>query len=56
MIWALNPCNYALKVREQSKDSEISYVHVKRSANGAADPLAKEGVGSQDLSFVMFDN
>lgn len=37
------------EVRDLCKDFEISFVHVKRAANGAADSLVKERMGHQNL-------
>lgn len=41
----------AEEVKDLAEDVEISFVHVKRSANFVANALAKEGVSRQHFSF-----
>lgn len=50
--WAL--ANVVEEVKDISKDCDISFVHVKRSANAKVDILAKEGVEHHDLKIDLF--
>lgn len=40
---------YIKEIRDLSKNFAIKFVHIKSSASGAAECLATEGAGSQNL-------